>query len=154
MIEDVAFSHRLRRQGCRLVLEPALQVRHVFNYGLVRSLANAYRKARYWTTYSLRNGDLLADAGTASRELKFNGACWLGSLACAAGAALGTLAALLAIPVLLALSVTANRRLMAAFARAGGPAFAILAGAYYTLIYPAAVWAGFLAGAADWAVRR
>lgn len=149
MIEDVAFSHRLRRLGCRLAMEPALQVRHVFNYTLARSLANAFRKSRHWTTYSLRNGDILADSGTASAELKWNGACWLGSLACALAAlAAGTPAVLPAVLALPATSVLVNRRLITAWTRAAGPAFAFLATCYYVLVYPAAVWAGVLAGTA------
>ena len=59
ILEDVEFSHRLRRAGCRLVIDPAIQVRHIFDFDLLRSLRNARIKAMYWTLYSLRNRDLL-----------------------------------------------------------------------------------------------
>ena len=51
-----------------------LLVRHSFGFGLAGSLRNAARKVRYWARYSLRNRDLLADSGTASRGLKAAGA--------------------------------------------------------------------------------
>ncbi|MDF1615475.1 glycosyltransferase family 2 protein [Desulfurivibrio dismutans] len=76
IIEDVEFSHRLRRHGFALRMDPRILVRHVFNYDLRRSWQNAWRKSRYWTTYSLGNRDLLADSGTASRELKINVVAW------------------------------------------------------------------------------
>ncbi|RME65812.1 MAG: glycosyltransferase, partial [Nitrospirae bacterium] len=71
MIEDVEFSHRARKMGMSLVMDPALQVGHHFGFGLWGSLKNAFRKAHYWSIYSLMNGDLLEDSGTASRPLKF-----------------------------------------------------------------------------------
>ncbi len=72
MLEDVEFSHRLRRQGIGLVVNPDIQVRHIFNFSLLGSLRNAFRKSMYWTMYSIGNKDLLADSGTASLELKAN----------------------------------------------------------------------------------
>ena len=43
LIEDVEFSHRLRKNGCRLVVDPRIQVRHIFNFSLLRSLQNALK---------------------------------------------------------------------------------------------------------------
>ena len=77
ILEDVEFSHRLRRKGVRLVMDPDLQVRHQFDFTLGKSLRNAARKTRYWIEYSLTNKDLLSDSGTASIEMKINGIAWL-----------------------------------------------------------------------------
>ena len=131
-VEDVELSHRLRRQGCRLAMDPALLVTHVFRFSLGRSLGNAVKKARFWTAYSLANRDLFRDSGAASLELKVNVLCAL-SAAGLLGAALASGAAwpLLAVPPLLALDLLVNRRLVAAWLGAGGGRFAALAGLYY-----------------------
>lgn len=150
IIEDVELSHRLRRSGQRLVMAPEIQVRHLFNFSLRRSLANAFRKSRYWTIYSLRCGDALSDSGTASRGLKINVAAFLVSCATVlAAAAAGSLvlAAGVAIPCLAA--AAANRGLLAAFRRAEEGPFALFATLYYLFLYPAAVAAGALAGMAQ-----
>jgi GT2 family glycosyltransferase len=158
IIEDVELSHRLRRNGCRLLMHPEIQVRHIFRFTLRRSLRNALRKARYWTRYSLRAGDLLTDSGTASRGLKYNVLAW--AAATAAGAAslvLAVPAALAAVPVLLGASALANHGLLHAFWKHGGPWFGIRAAAYYLLVYPAAVAMGAARGIAEhWSamVRR
>lgn len=72
ILEDVEWSHRVRRAGRRLLMEPEIRVWHVFNFTLMRSLKNACRKSLYWTAYSIANRDLFADSGTASSELKVN----------------------------------------------------------------------------------
>ena len=150
-VEDVELSHRLRRAGCELVMNPDLQVQHVFGFSLRRSLANAVKKARIWTAYSLANRDLLADSGTASWELKTN------VVAAALQAALLALAALLGsgwplapAAALLALDLHVNRRLIAAWLGSRGGRFAGLASLYYVTLYAAAVGTGAAAGAAQW----
>jgi glycosyltransferase involved in cell wall biosynthesis len=154
-VEDVELSHRLRRGGCELAMSPDLLVRHVFRFSLRRSLANAYRKARTWTRYSLGNRDLLADSGTASRELKVHvvlaGAAVL--LLAAAGALGGGAAA--AAAALLALDLRLHRGLLGAWQRAGGAGFASLAALYYLTLFAAAVGTGAAAGALRhaWDVR-
>ncbi len=140
IIEDVEFSHRLRRLGYKMQMDPAILVRHIFNYDLTRSLGNAWRKSRYWTIYSLSHRDLLSDSGTASHELKINGAAFaLAALLLAAGPAAGP-------PFILAANLWVQRRLLAAFYRADGLVFALAAGAYYLLLYPLPVGMGGLAG--------
>jgi glycosyltransferase involved in cell wall biosynthesis len=147
ILEDVEFSHRLRRNSFHLAMDPEILVRHIFNFNLRRSLANAMRKSRYWTCYSLANHDLFADSGTASWELKAN----VASLAAMAllmlvGLGLKSSAALaLLLPVLI-LNGFSQRRLLAAFYRAGGLSFATGAVLYYYSLYPLAVAAGGLAG--------
>jgi len=58
-------------------MNQAMAVRHIFNYSFIKSLVNAFRKTMWWIIYSLSNRDLFADSGTASSELKVNGAVWL-----------------------------------------------------------------------------
>ncbi|MEE8429400.1 MAG: glycosyltransferase [Gammaproteobacteria bacterium] len=148
ILEDVEFSHRLRRAGIKLVLEPAILVQHIFNFSLLDSLRNAIRKSHYWTLYSLGNHDLFADSGTASVELKFN-VCtffvcvWL--LLMAAG---GDVPALFAATVLVSVNLYLNRKLLKAFHEANGPLFSLGSTLYYLAVYPLPVGAGAAAGLA------
>lgn len=147
ILEDVEFSHRLRRRGLWLTMDPQIQVRHIFGYSLFGSLRNAVRKSMYWTAYSMANGDLFEDSGTASAELKLNVAAF----------ALMTLLAVVGmacdpricwgVPLLIALNGVANRRLFRSFWDAKGASFALAATAYYFFIYPVAVGTGGLLGA-------
>ncbi len=147
ILEDVEFSHRLRRTGCRLIMNPAVQARHIFGYSLAGSLRNAYRKTRYWTCYSLGNGDLLADSGTASRELKLNVIAWcVGAMLLVAALASAEVYWVAVAAAVLAANAWAARGLLRTFHRAHGPGFATAAGLYYLLLYPAAVGAAALAG--------
>lgn len=147
ILEDVELSHRLRRAGYKLVMDPGLQVRHIFNFSFVRSLKNASRKTEYWTVYSLMNRDLFVDSGTASREVKITGLIWL------AGVLLALFSALFQEPryflpafFLCAACIGVNRRLLATLRKTGGVLFAILSGLYYMLVYPAAIWTGAFRG--------
>ncbi len=150
-VEDVELCHRLRRAGCELVMNPELQVRHVFRFSLRRSLANAVKKARYWTMYALASGGVLADSGAASRELKTNVSASLaaGLLAVAAIASGSPWPAAAAV-ALLALDLLVSRRLVAAWARARGRSFCVRAALYYVTLYAAAVAAGAALGAAQY----
>lgn len=150
ILEDVEFCHRLRRAGYRLRMDPQVLVRHSFGFGLFGSLRNASRKARYWTRYSVLNGDLLADSGTASRGLKaaggLAGLCWVGA---ALAATLRLPALLLPLPLLVLAAAAANSGLVRAFHAARGPLFATAATAYLVLIYPAAIAVGAAQGLLD-----
>lgn len=151
-VEDVELSHRLRRAGCELAMSEGLRVRHVFRFSLRRSLANAARKARTWTAYSLAAGDLLSDSGTASRALKANVVlAGAGALLVAWGLAAGAAWPCAAAAAVLALDLHLSRGLLAAWARAGGVRFAALAAAYYVTAFAAAVAAGAAAGVARYA---
>jgi glycosyltransferase involved in cell wall biosynthesis len=150
-VEDVELSHRLRRAGCELVMVRDLQVQHIFRFSLRRSLANAVKKARIWTAYSLANRDLLADSGTASWELKTNVAALAGLALLAAGAAAaGEPWPLLLAPTLLLANLLVSRKLIAAWRAARGPRFAALATLYWATLYAAAVAAGAALGAVRW----
>lgn len=140
IIEDVEFSHRLRRQGVSLRAAPALLVRHIFRFSLGRSLKNAYRKSMYWTMYSCKNRDLHADSGTASRELKINALCWV---LCSFSAVAG----LYGVSAMAAgVNAMVNLGLMRAYFRAGGAWFGLRAMLYYIALYPLPVGLGGIAG--------
>ena len=151
IIEDVEFCHRLRRQGYRLVMEPNVQVRHIFNFTLLRSLRNAVRKSRFWTRYSLGNRDVLADSGTASRELKVT---VLAALLCFALAGLwlatGQRSLLYGLLVIAGANAVINGGLIRTFARTGGMVFALSAYGYYATLYAAAVATGAMIGVAEY----
>jgi glycosyltransferase involved in cell wall biosynthesis len=147
ILEDVEFSHRMRRSGVRLLMAPELQVEHIFNFSLMGSLRNAIRKSKFWTMYSMRNKDLMKDSGTASVELKVNTLCWplcaaLLALYAKGGHGLYALAALF---VFMA-NMMVNRNFLRAILNAAGPAYAIKAVLYYALVYPVAVGTGGLLG--------
>lgn len=148
ILEDVEFSHRLKKSGTRLVMNPELLVKHIFNFSLPGSLKNAFRKSMYWTMYSIRNRDLLADSGTASVELKVNTLSWalcvtLTALFISGGSALFIWMGL----AVFILNLFLNRKFIKALLKAGGPSFTIAAVLYYTALYPAAVSTGGLLGA-------
>jgi len=148
ILEDVEFSHRLRKRKVGLAMEPGLVVEHVFDYSLGRSLRNAFRKSLYWTIYSLWNKDLMRDSGTASVELKADVLSWAASVGLLALYALsGTRAALAGVAALWGLNLFINRGFIRALKSAGGVPFAVAALLYYTALYPAAVGAGGLVGA-------
>jgi hypothetical protein len=147
ILEDVEFSHRLRRAGCRLVMNPAIQVQHIFNYSLIGSLRNAFTKSLYWTGYAIGNRDLLADSGTASVGLKLNVCVFAcNALLLVAVVLTGKMVLLVFAAAMFAFNLIINRGLFAAFRRSGGMRFALLAALYYLLLYPVAGGAGAAAG--------
>jgi glycosyltransferase involved in cell wall biosynthesis len=145
MPEDVELSHKLRRSGHRLVMEPGIQVQHIFRFTLMRSLVNAFRKSMYWTMYSLGNRDLLADSGTASTELKVNTGFFFVTVLLAV-LSLRSVCSLAPLISLVVFNLAFSRKLLKLFFRAKGPGFGVLATLYYAGAYPAAVGAGALLG--------
>ncbi|MBI5056224.1 MAG: glycosyltransferase family 2 protein [Nitrospirae bacterium] len=151
IIEDVEFSHRLRRMGCRLIMEPEIQVQHIFNFSLLRSLKNAYRKSKYWNMYSLKNKDLLSDSGTASVELKTDVASYLLSvITLAVMAVLQQPALLFVLLLLFILNAFISRRLLKAFFETKGILFTAQALIYYSMLYPLPVGTGAIAGVIEY----
>ncbi len=103
----------------------------------------------YWTIYSIKNGDVFADSGTASIGLKTNVAtCFSAVLLLLAFLLTGNGAFILLVPLILAIDLFVNKDLLIAFYRAKGFPFALAATSYYLLLYPVAVGAGVLAGLA------
>jgi len=147
IIEDVEFCHRLRRRGSRFLMQPDILVTHVFNFTLLKSLRNGFRKSMYWSMYSLLNRDLFADSGTASVELKANVAAFYLNAFC--GAIFlhhGNPGYLVPVPFVCAADLLFSRGLIASFFRVKGLYFAIAATLYYAAIYPLAIGAGVLLG--------
>ena len=149
IIEDVEFSHRLRRSGQRLIMDSAIVVRHIFNYDLRKSLRNAFRKSKYWIAYSMNNRNLMADSGTASIELKFNVFCssllWFFFLCFIVAPDALFLSCMI---IVFAIDLAVNKSLIRAFFKEKGLAFGIKATLYYSLVYPLSVAAGGAAGMA------
>ena len=147
ILEDVEFSHRLKRNGVRLLMDSSILVRHIFNFDLRRSLRNAVKKSKYWTGYSLKNSDITRDSGTASHELKINAASaclFLLFLLCSM--IFRESFFLLSAVIVGMTNLVLNRKLIQAFFRAKGQSFGIRATLYYCLIYPWAVIAGGVSG--------
>jgi len=147
ILEDVEYSHRLKKMGYRMRMDPTLQVQHIFNFNLITSLRNGIRKTKYWSIYSIKNKDLLSDSGTASQELKLNVlSCFINLTLVLLGLLLNSW--IIAIPAMLlyCANLYLNRRLIMAFYKTDGPYFAILAVLYYTFIYPFAVGIGAFSG--------
>jgi glycosyltransferase involved in cell wall biosynthesis len=145
-VEDVELSHRLRRAGHALKMNPDILVRHIFNFNFYKSMANAFKKSRVWTMYSLHNKDALGDSGTASSGLKFNVFCYFSGVIFVLLYLMGARAAIIGIPIVSAVNVLLNQGLIGAFYRTKGLFFTIKAGAYYFLVYPLAVGLGSFAG--------
>jgi glycosyltransferase involved in cell wall biosynthesis len=147
ILEDVEFSHRLRRSGYSLVMYPDILVQHLFNFTCAKSLKNAFRKSMFWTEYALANRDVFTDSGTASIELKANVVSLFVSLfLLLVSFVSGELMLLGFLPLLIALNVFLSRGLIMAFYRIKGPSFGIRATLYYIAVYPLAVGTGALAG--------
>lgn len=147
IIEDVEFSHRLRRSGYKLLMAPDILVRHIFNFTLRKSLKNAFRKSRYWVMYSLGNRDVFKDSGTASQELKINVLSYSLIMLSLFLYSSFTNRIFLILPLMTAcFNLFINKNLLRAFYQAKGAFFALPAALYYILIYPLAVGAGSLTG--------
>jgi GT2 family glycosyltransferase len=143
ILEDVEFSHRLKNMGYRLLMEPGIQVQHIFNFTLKKSFLNGIRKTKYWSIYSIKNKDLLSDSGTASREFKFNVlSCFANLIFLFLALQLNNLFFIIPVLLLYGLNLFFNRNLIRNFLKTHGPTFAISAVLYYTLMYPFAVGIG------------
>lgn len=147
IIEDVEFSHRMRRGGMRLLMNPALLIKHIFGFSLWKSLKNAFRKSFYWTIYSIGNKDLFRDSGTASIGLKANVALQFLTACLFALYLISHNALFPAVSgMLFGLNLFISRGFVRALWKADGPLFALKAMAYYTTLYAAAVGLGGVVG--------
>lgn len=147
IIEDVEFTHRLKRSGYRLLVNPDIQVRHIFGFTLMKSLRNAYRKSKYWAVYSLRNRDFFTDSGSASVELKTNVfSCFSVVVIALLFVLFRNTAFLTALAAVFTVNIVISRGLLRAFCETGGISFAAQAFLYYVLVYPLPVGLGSLSG--------
>ena len=150
ILEDVEYSHRLRRQGLVLKMVPDILVRHIFGFSLAGSLANALRKTRHWVVYSLSRRDLLADSGAASRPLKLNVASfYLCLLLLAVTLVLEVPGLMVLIVLIMGANLWCNRGLAGAMLRAAGSGFAIPGMLYYSFVYPLPIGMGGMLGVKD-----
>jgi len=154
ILEDVEFSHRLRSAGVELQLDPNIKVRHIFNFNLLGSMRNAFRKSMYWIIYSIGNRDILSDSGTASIGLKVNAGLFMVSLMLLAMfAILGNTMFVYSVGVLELINVYINRGQLTAFYRAGGIMFGLISTLYYLFIYPIPVASGTVMGMLKYIMR-
>jgi hypothetical protein len=151
IIEDVEFTHRLRRDGKRLITNPAIEVQHIFNFSLFTSLKNAVRKTRFWVIYSLKNRDSFSDSGSASVELKVNVAlCCLSILLIMLSAALKLSLILSLIPFIFFMNLYISRRFVKVFYEEKGLIYAALAFLYFSTLYALAVGTGTVIGVVNY----
>ncbi len=147
IIEDVELTHRLKREGYKLRMNPAIQVRHIFNFSLPGSMLNAERKTRYWTMYSLKNKDTFTDSGTASTELKVDVvSCFLCLFLLILWLILKKPLALYPLPLIFLFNFFVSRKFLKAFYETKGASFAIAAALYYSTLYALSVGLGALNG--------
>jgi len=150
IIEDVEFSHRMKRDGCRLVMHPEIEVRHIFGFTFLTSMFNAFRKTKYWCIYSLGNRDMLADSGTASTELKLNVASYAVILfLILLWLVTGRAVIVSAVPAIFLLNAYISRKLIKSFYVTKDIPFAIGAFLYYTCGYPLPIGLGTVAAIID-----
>jgi glycosyltransferase involved in cell wall biosynthesis len=147
IMEDLEYTHRLRRSGIRLRMNPDIQVRHIYNFSLPRSIRNAFKKTRYWVMYSRENKDMLTDSGTASYELKFNVCSFFVNISLVSlWIIFSTHAFLIAALLITLCNLFISRKMFDAFYRAKGIAFAGAATLFYLIVYPLPIGAGTVAG--------
>ena len=147
ILEDVEYSHRLKNLGVRLQLNPHIQVQHIFNFSLFRSMKNALRKSKYWTAYIIDNKDLFKDSGTASYELKTNTLIFAFSTIMLIIFLLSDLLVIMGVVLMAVLGNTfVNYCFINTMHKSFGLKFTIFATAYYFCVYPIAVIIGSLLG--------
>jgi len=155
ILEDVEYSHRLKRSGVKLIMNPELQVQHMFNFSFLRSMRNAVRKTRFWTSYILSNQNLLADSGTASHELKFNTMSFAVTILLLL---LYTFSGNYLFPglfgALLLVNLSLNFKFLASIYRVQGFVFTLTATCYYLFVYPIAVSTGSALGISSYIKQR
>lgn len=155
LLEDVMFSHRMKKNGFRLVMDPAIQLQHIFNFSFMKSLRNAIKKSRHWIIYSIKNKDLLADSGTASNELKVNVISYFLSLILVfLWVFSGKTSFLFPVPVIFLVNCYISRSLIRAFYKTKGLLFSLQAFLYYTLLYPFAVGIGSALGLINFVFKK
>lgn len=155
IIEDVEFTHRLKRSGFKLMVNPEIQVQHIFNFTFLKSMRNAFRKTKYWVMYSLKNKDLLNDSGSASTELKTNVVFYfLNLLSIILWTILKKPVFLYILLILSMLNIVVNRRLLKIFFETKGILFGMQAFLFYTMLYPLPVGSGTIAGIINFFLKR
>ncbi|VAX15469.1 hypothetical protein MNBD_NITROSPINAE04-1326, partial [hydrothermal vent metagenome] len=149
ILEDVDFSLMMVRKGYKLVIDPSLLVRHIFNFSFTDSIRNAFTKARHWARYSAAHGDLFTDSGTASLELKTTAMLFLASTALIiTGFALDSTAPFYLTIAVALLWIGMIKKQLAVFLETGGAFFALLAAVYYFTLFQLSASSGAFTGLA------
>ncbi len=147
ILEDVDFSAMMMAKGYKLVIDPAIVVRHIFNFSLIGSMRNAYRKARYWARYCVTHGDLFTDSGTASMELKMTSLMFIALIALIiSGVALDNTAPFYLTIAVALFWIGMMKKQLAAFLQTGGAAFAFSSAVYYFTLFQLSASAGAFTG--------
>lgn len=154
ILEDVEFSHQVRGMGISLFITPDVRVMHQFNFSLSGSQRNAIRKSYYWTIYSALRGDVLADSGTASHELKINVFAWcLSVLLFAAALHFDSLFLTACATLMQFMNLIAQSRFLSYLFSTGNRTSGLLWTLYYLFAYPAPVAAGSAAGLSGYLLK-
>lgn len=149
ILEDVDFSVKMMKRGYNLVINPAILVHHVFNFSFTGSMRNAFRKAKYWSRYSVINGGLFTDSGTASLELKITSLLFMILTALIiTGFALDNLMPFYCAITIAFFWAVLIRKQLAVFLQTGGAVFALLGAVYYSTLFQLAASVGALSGLA------
>lgn len=154
ILEDVEFSHRVRDNGISLFISPGVRMRHQFDFSLSGSLRNAFRKSYYWTIYSVLRGDVLADSGTASHELKINVLAWcLSAFLFTAALQFDSLFFAACATLTQFMNLFAQRRFLSYLFSTGSGTSGLLSALYYLFAYPVPVAAGSAAGLSGYLLK-
>ena len=133
-IEDIEFGYRLRDAGGKIVLEPALQGRHLKEWRLLNLVhTEIFRRALPWSRLMLKRKELTDDLNLGKGE-RARALLALATLASAAVWALGLLDGWV-VAILVAVLLAANVRFLAFFVRIRGLVFAARALLFHQFYY-------------------
>jgi len=133
-IEDIEFGYRLRDAGGQIVLEPALQGRHLKEWRLLNLVhTEIFRRALPWSRLMLKRKELTDDLNLGKGE-RARALLALATLASAAVWALGLLDGWV-VAILVAVLLAANVRFLAFFVRIRGLVFAARALLFHQFYY-------------------
>jgi len=132
---DVHLCRRMRADGVEVLADVSIQVRHYFDFTIVRSLRNAASKSYTWTRYALAHQALFTDSGSASTEMKLGGILsGLFTAGLLPAVFSGSLAVWVVVLLMLGGAVWVNRRFYAFIRRERGTGFLLAAVVFYTLM--------------------
>ncbi len=133
-IEDIDLGYRIRAAGGTIVLEPALQGKHLKEWRFVNLMhTEVFRRAIPWSLLMMERNELTDDLNVGRGE-RLRALLALLCLVALATALLGVLPAWPAL-ALVAASVVANRALIGFFGARGGAVFAARAFLYHQFYY-------------------
>lgn len=133
-IEDIDLGYRIRAAGGRIVLEPALQGKHLKEWRLVNLLhTEVFRRAIPWSLLMMERKEMTDDLNVGRGE-RVRALLVLFSLVAIVAALAGWLPAWAAI-AMVAATVFANRALIGFFSARGGIWFALRAFLFHQFYY-------------------